>query len=167
MQTTMNPPIEWKRLDIPTPYPVVQMIVTDGHSVLAIHRSHAVRSAKNIWSMPSGMHDIGETRDQCARRELLEEFGLTIKDLSFIGAYENIVLNEADNFHWIIQTCVAKVRDFTDLVNREPDKHDEFRLVPVAAIETMVDDLQFHDSFTTFWKSHYELINIAIADYRH
>jgi ADP-ribose pyrophosphatase YjhB (NUDIX family) len=146
-----------------TPYTVAQMLVTDGDRVLIIHRSNNVRSAKNIWSLPSGLHDIGERLVECAKRELLEEFNLQPQSTHFVGYYENIVLNEADAFHWVISTFVLHVENFDSIINREPDKHDEFKFVPVSECETLADDYGFHKSFVEFYKTNTSTILDILA----
>ena len=62
------------------PRSVVQMVPVDLEGrLLVMHRSDKVRSAKNVWSFPSGLHDIGETQEQSVARELLEEYDLKLR----------------------------------------------------------------------------------------
>ena len=43
-----------------------------------------------MWSLPGGNLEFGETFEQCAKRELLEETGLRIANVHFIWACNSI-----------------------------------------------------------------------------
>ena len=60
------------------------MAVEKGGKFLCIRRA-SDDSYSGIWEFPSGTLEEGETLEQCARRELLEESGLTAGDLKHIG----------------------------------------------------------------------------------
>jgi ADP-ribose pyrophosphatase YjhB (NUDIX family) len=147
-----NSPINWKMLEGPVPYSVVQMIAVDHQQrMFLMHRSDKVRSAKNVWSFPSGLHDIGETIQQTAARELMEEFNLTPIGMSHLGVYENIIESSPteDSYHWVINVVGVLVEDCTVYVNREPDKHDKVELVrPLRAMDVeFFEKYPFHTSF--------------------
>ena len=55
--------------------------------VLLIRR--AKDPAKGKWAPPGGFLDLNETLEQAAAREILEETGLMLSDLRYLGAFPN------------------------------------------------------------------------------
>lgn len=92
-------------------------------------RSNKVRSAKEAWSIPSGLHETGFTRFQQFGIELHEELGLNpyIHTGIDVGTYENIAC--IDGYHWVIGVQLMEVENVDALVNREPDKHPRIEMV--------------------------------------
>ena len=71
------------------------------------------------WQFPGGHLKYGESVEDCARRELLEETGLVLRDLQ-TGIYTNDIFDEA-NCHYVTLYAVG------DWLNgeaelREPEK---------------------------------------------
>ena len=56
------------------------------------------------WTLPGGAQDVGETCEAAARRELLEETGLTVGELHFCAHVDTIRHDEAGRvrFHYTI-----------------------------------------------------------------
>jgi len=46
--------------------------------------------AKGEWSLPGGAQELGETIEETARREVREETGCEIGELTFLGAFDSI-----------------------------------------------------------------------------
>lgn len=128
----MSQNIPWKKFDHPTPYSVVAGFAVDPKgNIVLLHRSNEVRSARNVWSVPSGLHEIGVPKNVEFARELKEELNLDAIDpmLSIeLPGYENIG-TAADPWHWVIAMIVMPVMTFNTLVNKEPDKHDEIAVI--------------------------------------
>lgn len=142
----------------PSPYPVVQMLVYDSQErFLLMHRSKENRSAANVWSFPSGLHDIGETQKECALRELEEEYGLQGETYWPLGVYENIAGDEnaTQQFHWVITFAAVRVADVTQAVNKEPHKHDVMRtdltLPDLLDPKAFLELFEFHPSFHNYF----------------
>lgn len=144
---------KWKMNKGPVPQSVVQMIPIDrGGRVLVMHRSDKVRSARNVWSFPSGMHEIGHAQDYECARELLEEYSLVADRVRLLGVYENIAGDPEPNveqYHWVISLYGVLVYDLDKFVNNEPEKHDRTTIVSMYDLVQPVfyDTYPFHSSF--------------------
>jgi 8-oxo-dGTP pyrophosphatase MutT (NUDIX family) len=92
---------------------------------LILHRAHAGENDDWAWTPPSGARFPSEPIDECARRELLEETGLTLEIIKseygsedwfvYIADYEagsRIVLsNEHDHYEWVpIEQAISRCR---------------------------------------------------------
>jgi ADP-ribose pyrophosphatase YjhB (NUDIX family) len=133
----VSPDGGWKTdLPEPTPFTVVSGFALNANGqFLILHRSDAVRSAKNCWALPSGLHVRGLSKEAQFCNELKEEFDLNpvIESCLDVGSYENIALT--DRFHWFIHVMAVYVHNLEDFVNREPDKHDQAKLMTLEDLE--------------------------------
>lgn len=80
-------------------------------------RSHGV----GTWHPPGGYLEMNETWEGCAAREAFEETGLTITNVRFITATNDIFVSEEKHFvtlHLVADCASGEVE------NKEPDKHD-------------------------------------------
>lgn len=57
----------------------------DAWHLLLVERRHA--PYQHHWALPGGFLDMDETVEECARRELMEETGLTVGELVQVGAF--------------------------------------------------------------------------------
>ncbi len=94
------------------------LVVTHGDvgpQVLLIHR-------RGAWDLPKGKLDPGESIEQCARREVVEELGLDDGDLEVVCPAGNTIhgYREGENFmlkttHWfLMRTTSSDFRPQTD-----------------------------------------------------
>ncbi len=77
------------------PIPASTVVVPDGDRVLLVLR--AVEPHKGEWCLPGGFLEWGESPEEGAKRELLEETGLVGEQIEFVGIY-----NSMENFHAIL-----------------------------------------------------------------
>ena len=124
----------FRMFDRPRPYVTVIGFAVDSMGRFPIfRRSDKVRSAKNAWSMPSGLHEVGYTHEEQFGAELSEELGLTIipGTCRKIGFYEAIIYGRdgEDNWHWVLLMMAMRVRSLENIQNREPDKHSDIQVV--------------------------------------
>ncbi|MDQ0455936.1 NUDIX domain-containing protein [Rhizobium paknamense] len=75
------------------------------------------------WNIVGGKVDVLEPAEQAARREVEEETGLTIGQLTFVTLCEQIIA--ADRQHWV--SLLYKTEDFSGEPHlTEPDKLSDF-----------------------------------------
>ncbi len=120
-----------------------------------IHRSPAVRSAKDCWSLPSGLHENGLTMIDQLAIELKEELNIDMVSYNhvYLGYYENISIE--DSYHWVIHVY-AVLADLSHIVNHEPDKHDQVELVHVNAMKDYITKLRWAPGLGEFLSRRFE-----------
>jgi ADP-ribose pyrophosphatase YjhB (NUDIX family) len=64
--------------------PGVAAVRNDHGDLLMIHRTD-----NNLWALPGGGHDIGETIAQTVVREVREETGMDVEVTGLVGIYTN------------------------------------------------------------------------------
>jgi ADP-ribose pyrophosphatase YjhB (NUDIX family) len=58
------------------------IVLNEKNEILLIHRSD-----NSCWSLPAGCLELGESIEDGARREVLEETGLVLRRIEFVGVY--------------------------------------------------------------------------------
>jgi len=106
------------------------------------------------WGLPGGHLEPGETIEECAKRELLEETGLEIHDVRHVAFTDDIY----ENKRYLTLFVVAKVSNTAaEPKIMEPDKCDGWRWqdvysalptpksTPLRNIKKQVDDFWFYE----------------------
>ena len=76
------------------------------------------------WGIPGGKLEYGETIEECALRELVEETGIRAKNARIVTATNDIFPEKKE--HWITIILVADYDGGTVTI-REPDKCEEWK----------------------------------------
>lgn len=67
------------------PFPTVDIIIRQGNNIVLIER----KNEPHGWALPGGFVDYGESLEQAATREALEETGLHLRNLRQFRAYSS------------------------------------------------------------------------------
>ena len=95
------------------------VVIRQGLVLLGLRKgSHG----SNTWALPGGHLEFGESVEQCAEREVLEETGLEIQDLSQ-GTYSNDLF---EGRHYVTLFVVANSKVGEPCV-LEPEKCSQWR----------------------------------------
>lgn len=65
--------------------PAVSAIVTDPEGRILLHR----RRDNQMWALPGGVMELGESMGECVVREVLEETGLRVEPVGIVGIYSD------------------------------------------------------------------------------
>ncbi len=100
----------------------VAIFVWSNNKVVMLKRTS--KAGKDKWCPPCGRMEWHETPEAAAQREVLEETGLTIKNLHFIG-YTNDIITDVD-WHYVTLFYHADAES-DDARLTEPDKFSELQ----------------------------------------
>lgn len=112
------------------------VVLNDTGEVLLIRRGEEPN--KGLWSIPGGKQDPGETLAETAHREILEETGVTVTDLTLIDVVDLIRHDDNGNLlrHYALVDYAARY------VSGHPQPGgdaDAVKWVPVATISDHVE----------------------------
>jgi ADP-ribose pyrophosphatase YjhB (NUDIX family) len=114
----------------------IGIVVLTPESVLLVRRGRP--PALGTWSLPGGAQELGETAEQAARRELFEETGLAVGNLTLAANVDSIHHDASGRlqYHYTILDFAARYAggdirfgsDVTDIVWAPLDALESFAL---------------------------------------
>lgn len=99
----------------------VGVIIIKDNQVLLGKRINA--HGEGSWCTPGGHLEFNESIEDCARREVMEETGIHIKDIK-MGPFTNDIFKEEDT-HYITLFVISKY-DSGEVKVMEPDKCEKW-----------------------------------------
>ncbi|PRQ40452.1 putative hydrolase [Rosa chinensis] len=100
------------------PKVVVVVCLLRGNKVLLGRRRSSLGDS---MSLPGGHLEFGESFDECATREVKEETGLDIDKLQCLTVTNNLFLDKAKPYHYVVISIRAVLADHQQPQNIEPD----------------------------------------------
>lgn len=116
------------------PRVAVGAVVFKDNKVLLVKR--AKPPAQGLWAIPGGSVELGETLQQAAEREILEETGITILAKEPVYTFDVIEKDQKNRirFHYVIVDLIA------DYISGQPlpaDDADEVRWVSSRELKNL------------------------------
>ncbi|MBO4582040.1 MAG: NUDIX domain-containing protein [Bacteroidales bacterium] len=108
----------------------IALIYNAEQELLFTTRKH--QPAKGTLDLPGGFIDIGETAEQCVKREVKEELNLEVRECSYYTSLPNTYEYKGLTYFTIDMVFVCKVDDFSSL--KAGDDAADCRFLPVAKV---------------------------------
>jgi lipoyl(octanoyl) transferase len=147
---------ERELVEVPPTIRLIQVLAHDGNGrVLLLHRKP---ERGNVWQPVTGSIEIGETAEECARRELIEETGQRA-DIEPIGLHQSFMIESqylAARFPLPIvadQIAFAARLDPKAVIHLDADEHDDSGWFDIAAAYDKIkwtDDREALEHFETW-----------------
>ena len=137
-----------------TPHVGVAVLIPRDGKILVGKR--AAGAGVGHWGTPGGHLDWGESFEECARRELKEEVGLSLDEMRYIHATNDPMpqFDEHGVTIWMLATRVSG-----ELRNASPDENETWEWHPIAQLPEPV-----FPSLDNFRRSGVELPGVTDAD---
>jgi ADP-ribose pyrophosphatase YjhB (NUDIX family) len=119
--------------------PAASAVVVDGDGAILLHR----RSDNELWALPGGTMEIGESILQTVVREVREETGLEVNPHSVVGIYtdpRHVIAFDDGEVRQQFSVCFACDRVSGEL--KISDESTELRFIPRESL----GDLPMHPS---------------------
>ena len=105
---------------------IIELVDRPGRPIVLIERLYPPQG----WAIPGGFVDVGETLENAARREALEEVGLEVKLTALLGIYSDP--SRDSRGHTVTAVYVAEASGL-------PVADDDAK----SAVITQIDDLPY------------------------
>ncbi len=130
------------------PVVAVGAIVFENDRVLLVRRGQP--PSQDLWAIPGGRVKLGETLQEAAEREILEETGITIRAREPVYTFDYIEVDGSSRprFHYVIIDLIA---DVVGGKIRAGDDAADVRWVAAAEL----DDLKVSSKTVHLLRTHY------------
>jgi ADP-ribose pyrophosphatase YjhB (NUDIX family) len=132
---------------------VVDCLVLKGEEILLVKRAAGLLEGGK-WALPGGFVDRDETIEQAAAREIMEETGYKVENISLLRIIDNPARHNEDRQNVsFVYSCAA--REKTGMADSESDQQKWF---PLAALppenEIAFDHMDFIKLYKEYIKNH-------------
>lgn len=121
------------------PHESVSIVIFNEKDEILMIREKRYTVGRLEWEIPAGRIEDGETKEEAARREAMEETGCTIKDLKFLCS-QNPANGMCDN---VLHVFAAKV-DFESKI-QDVDEVAYNTWMPVAEVKELLKNNETKD----------------------
>jgi 8-oxo-dGTP diphosphatase len=104
------------------------VIVDEQGRLFLARRGPAARNERGLWEFPGGSVEFGERLADALRREIFEEYGMTIKVGPLLDVADHILAGEGQ--HWVSPSFLCAVVSGAPQI-LEPEKCSEIGWFPV------------------------------------
>lgn len=108
----------------------VDMVVRKGDSILLVERKYEPLG----WALPGGFVDYGETTEQAAKRELMEETGIPVNDIKMLGVYSDPERDKRGHTVSVVYTAAT---------DRKPTAGDDAKNAVFFDIKSLPENIVF------------------------
>lgn len=112
---------------------VKTLIINDEGKVLMLRRSDGIRIGG--WDFTGGMVELGEDPEVAAKREVKEESGLEVKDLTILGTFSKVRSLEDGRVKHTVIIGYSALAISTDV--RLSEEHDLYEWVDIEEAKTI------------------------------
>lgn len=96
------------------------------------------RHPHGVWGLPGGLMELGESVEETARREVLEETGLHVGSLNLIGVFSGaqyfVKAGNGDEFY--VVTTAFHTADFNGTIQVDSDESIGISFFDIASLPT-------------------------------
>ena len=114
---------------------------TRNQVILLDQYRHAIGA--NLWEIPAGTFEKGETPLACAQRELTEETGFSAKEWDYLGLTTPVPGYADERIHLFLATDLDEKKQ-----NLDPDEIAVVKRIPMTQVVSMIADGSIHDAKT-------------------
>ena len=122
-----------------------QPIILPGSVVIIINEKNEVLLQKrhdSTWGLPGGLMDLGESFEEVAKREVLEETGLVVENLQLVNVFSgsDYYLKVANGDELYSVTAVYYTNDVSGEMNIDYTESEKMQYFPLTDLPDGLTD---------------------------